>query len=106
MQITLSLSLSLSLMYLTASVLIGSVVAVLITVAEETPLDAVSVSAGEEVLLTDGLVGKEQRLHLLLLRLCITIADGGLPVARLLLDVEGEAGRASDGLQALNRTEK
>ncbi len=49
---------------LTASVLIRSVVAIFLAVAEEAALDAVAVAAGKVVFLADGLIGKEQRLHL------------------------------------------
>ena len=86
---------------LTACVFVGAVVAVLVAVAEEAALDAVAVAAGEVVLLADGLVGEEQRLHLLLLRLGLAVGHRRLPVARLLLDVERQARRTPDRLQAL-----
>lgn len=87
-----------------ASVLIGAVIALFLTVAEETAFDAVSVSASEMVLLTNRLVGEEQRLDLLLLGLGFAVLDGGLPVASLLLDVEGQAGGATDGLETRGGT--
>ncbi len=86
---------------LTASILVRPVIAVLGPVAEESPLYAVSISAGQIVLLADGLVREEQRLGLLLLGHLVAVGDGPLPVAGLLLQVEGQAGRAADGLQAL-----
>lgn len=73
------------------------------TVAEETALDAVSISAGEMVLLTNGLVGEEQRLDLLFLGLELAVLDGGLPVASLLLNVEGQTGGTTDGLETLRK---
>ena len=88
---------------LTTGVLIGAVIAVLVTVAEEPPLDAVAVAAGQVVLLADGLVGEEEGLHLLLLGLGVAVLDGGLPVAGLLLNVEGQAGGTADGLETLKR---
>jgi hypothetical protein len=87
-----------------ASVLIGAIVALFLTVAEETAFDAVSISAGEMVLLTNGLVSEEQRLDLLLLGLGFAVLDGGLPVASLLLDVEGQASGATDGLETRSGT--
>jgi hypothetical protein len=86
---------------LTASVLVRPVIAVLGPVAEESPLDTVAVPTGQVVLLADGLVREEQRLGLLLLGHLVAVGDGPLPVAGLLLQVEGQAGRAADGLQAL-----
>lgn len=86
---------------LTTGVFVRAVVAVLVAVAEEAALDAVAVAAGQVVLLADGLVGEEERLDLLLLRLGLAVRHGRLPVARLLLDVERQAGRTPDGLQAL-----
>ena len=91
-------------LFLTACVFVRAVVAVLVAVAEESALDAVSVSAGQVVLLADGLVGEEERLHLLLLRLGLAVRHGRLPVARLLLDVERQARRTPDRLQALQFT--
>ena len=88
-------------LFLTACVFVRAVVAVLVAVAEEAALDAVAVAAGQVVLLADGLVGEEQRLHLLLLRLGLAVVHGRLPVARLLLDVERQARGTPDGLQAL-----
>lgn len=87
-----------------ASVLIGAVVALFLTVAEETAFNAVSISASKMVLLTNGLVGEEQRLDLLLLGLELAILDGGLPVASLLLDVEGQTGGTADGLKTRSGT--
>ena len=87
--------------WLTASILIGAIVAVLGSVAEEPALNTVPVPAGQVVLLADGLLGVEQRLDLLLPGLCVAVPDGGLPVASLLLDVEGQASWATNGLEAL-----
>ena len=86
---------------LTAGILVRAVVAVLGAVAEQPAFDAVAVPAGQVVLLADGLVREEERLGLLLLRHLVAVGDGPLPVAGLLLQVEGQARRAADGLQAL-----
>ena len=91
---------------LTASVLVRAVVAVLGAVAEEPPLDTVAVPAGQVVLLADGLVREEERLGLLLLGHLVAVGDGPLPVAGLLLQVEGQAGRTADSLQALQFTHR
>ena len=84
-------------------VLVRAIVAVLLSVTEEAALNAVAVTAGEVVLLADGLVGEEQGLDLLLLGLGVAVLDGGLPVAGLLLNVEGQAGGTADGLETLKR---
>ena len=92
--------------FLTASVLIGAIVTILVSVTEETPLDTVAVTASEIVLLADGLVGEEKRLHLLLLGLGITVLDGGLPVTGLLLDIEGQTSWATNSLETLEERKK
>lgn len=86
---------------LTARVFVGTVAAVLLAVAEEAALDAVSVAARQEAVLAERLVGDEQRLHLALLVLRLAVLHRILPVARLLLDVEVQTGWTANGLQAL-----
>lgn len=88
---------------LTANVLIGAVRAVLLSVAEETSLDAGPVPAGEEAILTERLLGIEQGLGLPLFVLQLAIINGVLPVAGLLVDVKVQARRASDRLQTGTR---
>lgn len=88
-------------MKLTAGILIRSICAVLLSVAEKPALDAVAITAREESVLAERLVGHQKRLHLALLVLELAVLDGLLPVARLLLDVEEETGWTADGLQAL-----
>lgn len=87
--------------FLTAGVLVGPVGAVLHTVAEESALLAVTVTAGQEVFVANRLVRHEQRLHLPLLGQLVAVLNRVLPVAGLLLEVEGQTGRTADGLQAL-----
>jgi hypothetical protein len=82
-----------------ARVLIGSIAAVLGSVTEETSLDAVAIAASQVVLLADGLLGVEQRLDLLLSGLGVAVPDGGLPVAGLLLDIEGQTSWTTNGLE-------
>ena len=84
--------------WLTASILIGAIVAVLGSVAEEPALNTVPVPAGQVVLLADGLVREEERLGLLLLGHLVAVGDGPLPVAGLLLQVEGQAERTAYSL--------
>ncbi len=91
---------------LTAGVLVGAVVAVLFAVAEEATLDAGAVTAGERAVLAQGLVRVQQRLHLALLVLQLAVLDGVLPVARLLLDVEVQAGGTPDSLETLEHANK
>ena len=90
-----------SLLVLTTGVLVRPVIAILLPIAEESPLDAVAISAGQVILLADGLISKEQRLHLLLFGLAVAVLHSTLPVAGLLLNVEGQPGRTTDGLQTL-----
>lgn len=88
----------------TANILVGAIGAILLAVAEEASLDARSVAAGEESVLAERFLGVEQRLGLPLLVLQFAIVDRVLPVARLLVDVEVQAGRASYRLQTGTRT--
>ena len=88
---------------LTARVLVGTIVTVLLSVTEETALDTVAVTAGEVVLLTDGLVGEKKGLDLLLLGLEVAVLDGPLPVTGLLANVEVQTSWTTDGLEALKR---
>ena len=87
---------------LTTTVLVGSIGAVFLSVAEEATLNAVAVSAGEEALLAQGLVGVQERLDLTLLVLQLAVLHGVLPVARLLLNVKIQTGWATNRLQALS----
>lgn len=86
---------------LTTGVLIGSIRAILLAVAEESALNAVSIAAGEESVLAQGLIRMEQGLHAALLVLGLAVLHRLLPVASLLLDIEVQTSRATDGLQAL-----
>jgi len=74
---------------------------VLFAVAEESALNAVSIAAGEESVLAQGLIRMEQGLHAALLVLGLAVLHRLLPVASLLLDIEVQTSRATDGLQAL-----
>ena len=51
--------------------------------------------------LAEWLIGAQNRLHFALLLFLQAVLDLLLPVARLLLDVEGKTGRATNGLQTL-----
>jgi hypothetical protein len=86
-----------------ASVLVGSVAAVLDSVTEESLLEAVSVSAGQVIVLADRLVRAQQRLDFALPGQLVAVVHCVLPVAGLLLEVEGEAGWTTDGLEARAR---
>ena len=88
---------------LTTSIFVRSVITIPLVVTELAPLDAVAVSAGQVVLLAQGRVREEQGLHFLLPGLCVAVANGVLPIASLLLNVERQAGRATDGLETLER---
>lgn len=79
----------------TANILVGAVGAILLAVTEKTPLDARSVPAREESILAKRFLGVEQRLGLSLLVLQFAIVDRVLPIARLLVDVKVQTGRAS-----------
>jgi hypothetical protein len=88
---------------LTTRVLVGSIGAVFLAVAEEPTLNAVAITASEETILTERLVGDQQRLHLALLVLQLAVLHRVLPIAGLLLDIEVQAGRTANGLETLNR---
>lgn len=88
---------------LTANVFVGAVSAVLLSVAEETPLDAGAVSAGQVAVLAERFLRVEQRLGLPLFVLQFAVVNGVFPVAGLLVDVEVQTGRASYRLQAGTR---
>ncbi len=83
---------------ITAGIFVRSIIAVLLPIAEEPPLDAVAIPTGQVVLLADGLVCEEERLHLLLFGLAIAVLHSSLPVTRLLLDVEGQTSWTANGL--------
>ena len=74
---------------LTASVFIRSIITVFFSIAEESPLNAVSVTTCQIVLLTDGLISEETGFHFPLPGLHVTILYTGLPVTSLLLNVKG-----------------
>lgn len=86
---------------LTATVLIGSVKAILFTIAEETALDAIAITARERALRTYRLIGVQERLHFALLVFQLAILDGVLPVACLFLNVKEQTGWTTDRLQTL-----
>lgn len=88
---------------ITASVLVGAIVTVLVAITEKATLDAVAVTASQVVLLADGLVGDEQGLYLLLPGLEIAVLDRIFPVASLLLNIKSQTGRTTDGLETLKR---
>jgi hypothetical protein len=91
---------------LTTRVLVGSVGAVFLAIAEESALDAVAVTAGEESVLAERLVGDQQRLHLALFVLQLAVLHRIFPVASLLLDVEVQTGRTTNGLETLEGEEE
>lgn len=88
---------------LTTAVLVGSVSAVLLAVAEESAFDAVTVTAGQVTFLTEWLVGVQERLDLALLTLQLAVLHRIFPVASLFLNVKVQTGWATDRLQALRR---
>ena len=69
---------------LTAGVLVRAVATVLLAVAEQAALDAVTVAAGKEPVLAQWLVRDQQRLHLALLVLKLAVLYRVLPVAGLI----------------------
>lgn len=101
-----SMNLKFRLILLTASVFVRAIGAIFLSVTEETSLDAVTVAAGQRTVRTQGFVGVEQRFDLTFLVLQLAIFDGVFPVARLLVDVEVETGRTTDGLKSLKQDEK
>lgn len=86
---------------LTASVLIGTIGAVLLAVAEQTTLNAVAIAAGQEAVLAEWLVCVQQRLHTALLVLALAVLNRLLPVAGLLLNIEVQTSGAANSLQTL-----
>lgn len=84
---------------LTTNVLIGSIAAVLLSVAEQASLYARSVAASEETVLAERLLGVQQRFRLPLLILQLAVVHGVLPVAGLLVDVEVQASGTPDRLE-------
>lgn len=56
--------------------------------------------------LAEGLDGVEERLHDLCLFLPVAVLDVGLPVAGLLLQVEGQAVRATQRLETLQKDKR
>ena len=86
----------------TANVLIGSVVAVGLAVAEERLGDAGAVSAGQLVLCgAERLIGVDARQHQLGPLRLVTVAHCVLPITRLLVQVERQTVRTLDLLQTL-----
>lgn len=88
---------------LTARVFVGAIGAIFLAVTEQAAFDAVAVTAGQEAVLAERLVGHQQRLHFALFVLELAVLHGLLPVACLLFDVEEETGGATDGLKTLNK---
>ena len=88
---------------LTAGIFVRAVCAIFLSITEKVLAYTDGISACKLVVLTERLISAEQRLHLLLLGQLITVLHSPLPITRLLLQVEGEARGASDGLQALIR---
>ena len=74
---------------LTASVLIGTVITVLLAIAEKASFNAVAVSASQEVFLTQGFISKEEGFDFFFFGLVVAIFDGGLPITSLFLNVKG-----------------
>lgn len=90
---------------LTASVFIRTVSTVFLSVAEQTPFYTCTVTTGEESVLTERFVGKQQRFHLTFFVLEFAVLYGVLPIAGLLVDVEVETCWTTNGLESLKRTE-
>ena len=85
----------------TAGVFVRAIVTVRLAVAEQLLVDADRVTAGQLVGVAQRLLRVQQGRRLLLLGDLVAVGDGPLPVAGLFLEVEGEAGRTSDLLEAL-----
>ena len=74
---------------LTASVLIGTVITVLLAIAEKASFNAVAISTGQEVLLTQWFISEEEGFNFFFFGLGIAIFDGSLPITSLFLNVKG-----------------
>lgn len=88
---------------LTTSCLIGSIAAVFLTVTEQTPFNTLSVTARQFPIGTYRFVGKQHGFDFTLFVLQFAILHGIPPIASLLLDVEIQTGRTTDGLQTLQQ---
>lgn len=86
---------------LTASVLVGAVRAIFLSVTEETSVDASTVAASQLSFGAKRFVGVQERFDLTLFVLQFAILHGFLPIARLLFDVEKQTGRTTDSLKTL-----
>lgn len=86
---------------LTTSVFVGPIGAVLLPVTEQPSLYTISITTGEEPILAERLIRKQQRLHLPLLVLQLAILHRILPIASLLVNVEVQSSRTTDRLKTL-----
>lgn len=73
---------------LTASIFVGTVGTVFLSVTEQTPFYTGTVTAGEESVLAEGFVGKQERFYLAFFVLELAVLYGVFPIAGLLVDVE------------------
>jgi len=72
-----------------ASVLIGTVITVLLAIAEKASFNAVAISTGQEVLLTQWFISEEEGFNFFFFGLGIAIFNGSLPITSLFLNVKG-----------------
>jgi hypothetical protein len=90
---------SVGIIILSARVFVRAVAAILDSITEEPLLETVSVSTCQMVVLANGFIRAQQRLHLSLPGQLITVLHCVLPIAGLFLQIEGKAGRTTDGLK-------
>lgn len=88
---------------LTAAVFVGAIVTILIAVAEKTAFDALAITASQQTVLAQRLIGVQQWFCLALFVLQLAVFHRVFPVARLLLNVKEQSSRAANCLQALHQ---
>lgn len=91
---------------LTTRIFIGTIGTVFLAVTEETTFHAITISACQKAILTQWLIGDEQRLHFSLFILQLAILYRLLPVACLLFDIEEQSSWTTDRLKSLFVLEK
>jgi hypothetical protein len=72
-----------------ASVLIRTIITILVTVAEKTSCNAVTISASQLSVLAQWFISKQKGFDFFLFGFGLTVFDRGLPITSLFLNVEG-----------------
>lgn len=86
---------------LTTRILIWTIGTVFLAVTEETTFNAIAITASQKAILTQWLIGDEQRLNFTLFVLQLAVLYRFLPVASLLLNIEKQSSWTTDRLQSL-----